>query len=275
MTYPKRTSGAQLPSAEELIDILAKESPRLALKYDFVDTHSFIFDAHREVSFLAESDDSWITSFKQIDLASLVKKIQANHQNIITYIHTHPNHADLYERLYESLVPQQDYSPSDALFVFGAASNARIERAIELYKKGVSNKIIISGHQPHYYSQSEPESARMAAVAEQAGIPKNDLIIEQQAITMPDNVKRTIDLLVSLNWKPASMTLIATDFVLSRAKMEWYKFTPWDIDIRVVAARSQSLNVTKEGWYKDDQTIALVLNEYAKLILETKISLTK
>jgi hypothetical protein len=275
MTYTKRTSGAELPSAEELMDILAKESPRIALKYDFVEINSLIFDTHREVSLLAGGDDSWITSFKQIDLPTLEKKIKANYQKIITYINTHPNHAGIYERLYTSLVPEQDHSPSDALFVFGAASNARVERAVELYKKGVSNKIIISGHRPHYHPESEPEAVRMAAVAEQAGVPKNDLIIEQQAITMPDNVKRTLDLLISLNWKPASITIIATDFVLSRAKMEWYKFTPWDIDIRVVAAHSQSLNFTKEGWYKDDQTIALVLNEYAKLILETKISLIK
>jgi hypothetical protein len=88
-------------------------------------------------------------------------------------------------------------------------------------------------------------------------------------------VKRSIDLLFTLNWKPASVTLIATDFVLSRAKMDWYKFAPWDVEIKVVAPRSQSANFTKEGWYKNEKTVALVLNEYAKLIIETKVDLMR
>ncbi|HEY8992397.1 MAG TPA: YdcF family protein [Candidatus Microsaccharimonas sp.] len=275
MTYEKRTSGAQLPSAEELIDILAKESPRLALRYDFVETNSSIFDVHREISSLAGSDDGWITSYRQLDLDKLVEKIQTNHQAVINFIKIHPEHADLYERLYASLSPQQDLSPSESLFVFGASSNARIDRAVELYRQGISNKIIISGQQPHYSLGDESEAVRMGSVAKEAGIPESALLIEQKAITIPDNVKRTIDLLISMNWKPTSITIIATDFVLSRAKMEWYKFTPWNIDIRVVAAHAQSPNFTKEGWYKDDKTIALVLNEYAKIILETKIDLLK
>lgn len=273
MLHKARMSGAELPSAEELTEILSKESPRLAVRYDFLDNLASIFDAHNNISALANSDDSWIESFKQTDLVSLIDKINKNHQEIAEYIKAHQGLSEVYEKLYKSLVPKQDDSASEALFVFGAASNARIERAVELYKQGGSSKIIISGHQPHYGQESESEAMRMAKFAQQAGVPASDLILEESAITIPDNVKRSIDLLITLNWKPTSITLIATDFVLSRAKMDWYKFTPWDIEIKVIAPQSQSLNFTKEGWYKDEKTIALVLNEYSKLVLETKVDL--
>jgi hypothetical protein len=268
-------SGAELPSAEELTEILSKESPRLAARYDFLDKHTSIFDAHNNISALANSDDSWIESFKQTDLSSLINTINKNHQEIAEYIKAHQGQSEIYEKLYKSLVPKQDDSVSEALFVFGAASNARIERAVELYKKGVSSKIIISGHQPHYGQETKSEASRMAEFAQHAGIPTSDIILEERAITIPDNVKRSIDLLIALNWKPARITLIATDFVLSRAKMDWYKFAPWAIEIKVIAAQSQSLNFTKEGWYKDKKTVALVLNEYAKLVLETKMDLIR
>jgi hypothetical protein len=275
MSYTTRTSGAELPSAKELMEILSKESPRLALRYDFLDIHASIFDAYKTLSALAHSDASWIELYKEKDLALLLDKINKNHQEIAAYIQANQNQFALYEKVYASLVPEQDDSVSETLFVFGAASNARIERAVELYKQGVSAKIIISGHRPHYGQETESEAVRMVEFAQHAGVPASDLVLEDSAITIPDNVKRSIDLLFTLNWKPASVTLIATDFVLSRAKMDWYKFAPWDVEIKVVAPRSQSANFTKEGWYKNEKTVALVLNEYAKLIIETKVDLMR
>ncbi len=243
------------------------------MRYDFLDSNISIFDTYKNISEIAASDDTWIDSYKEMDINTLINKINKNHQDITEYIRTNQELAEIYETLYTCLVPARDESTSEALFVFGAASNARIEHAVNLYKQGVASKIIISGHRPNYGQATESEAARMAKFAQDAGIPISDLFIEEKAITIPDNVKRSIDLLIALDWKPASITLVATDFILSRAKMDWYKFTPWDIDIKVTAPRAQSASFTKEGWYKDSKTIALVLNEYAKLVLETKVDL--
>jgi hypothetical protein len=273
MSHKERTSGAELPSAKELTAILTKESPRLAVRYDFLDNNAFIFDIYKEVSALAGSDDTWINSYKAMSMETLIDKMNKNRQEIAEYIQTNQNLTETYENLYTRLVPPQDDSISEALFVFGAASNARIEHAVNLYKQGVSPKIIISGHQPHYEDAIESEAIRMAKFAQNAGVPISDLILEENAITIPDNVKRGIDLLIALDWKPASITLVATDFILSRAKMDWYKFTPWNTEIKVTAPQARSPSFTKEGWYKDSKTIALVLNEYAKLVLETKVDL--
>ena len=273
MPHKERTSGAELPSVEELTTILSKESPRLAVLYDFLDNNISIFDTYKKVSAQAGSDYTWIDSYKEMSMSTLIDKANQNHQEIAEYIKTNQNHTETYESLYTSLIPQKDESTSEALFVFGAASNARIEHAVELYKQGVAPKIIISGHQPHYGQAAESEAVRMAKFAHDVGVPTSDLILEENAITIPDNVKRGIDLLIALDWKPASITLVATDFILSRAKMDWYKFTPWDIQIKVTAPHAQSPNFTKEGWYKDSKTVALVLNEYAKLVLETKVDL--
>jgi len=273
MPQKERTSGAELPSPEELAVILSKESPRLAVRYDFLDNNASIFDTYKKLSALAGGDDTWIDSYKEMSVDTLIDKVNKNHQDIAQYIQTNQNLAETYESLYTSLVPPKDESASEALFVFGAASNARIEHAVNLYKQGVAPKIIISGHQPHYGQTTESEAVRMAKFAQDVGVPTSDLILEENAITIPDNVKRGIDLLITLDWRPTSITLVATDLILSRAKMDWYKFTPWDIQIKVTAPQAQSPSFTKEAWYKDSNTIALVLNEYAKLVLETKVDL--
>lgn len=269
-----RKSGAELPSASELLAILENESPRQAVKFDFLPTHNSIFDAYREVSQLADVADGWTINYPSMTLKDLVHAINICNALIVTFIMNN-SHDDLYRRLYRSLIPLEDLSESEAVFVFGAASNARIERAIELYNDGVAPKIIISGQRPFYGKSTESEAQRMANLAMERGIPASALILEENSITLPDNVKRSIDLLESIDWRPSALTIVATNFVLQRALMDWYKFTPWNIQIKPVAARPQYQTFTEGGWYSDKETIALVLNEYAKLVLETKIDLLR
>lgn len=275
MNYPKRTSGAQLPSATELWHILEKESQWLAIHFDYFDRYPEIFKAHMKLSRLAASNDSWILNYKNISLEEIDRQLIRNHDELKRYIIAHPEQSELYEEIYTSLIPKQIYEKSDAIFVFGSPSDARIDRAVELYQQGISNKIIISGKGPHYGLNDQSEASRMALRAEEKGIPAEAIIIEDQAITIPDNVKRTIDLLVLRNFKPASLTVVATDCILQRANMDWYKFVPWEMKIFPIGVEVQSAGFTKKGWYKDSNTTNVVLNEYAKLIFESKIDLIR
>ena len=273
--YQTRTDSTQLPSAPELLDILTKESQRKAVRLDFIQKNNAIFDVHRELSRRAGSDDSWIDDYRELDLQTLVQKVATNHADLARYIADHPDEKDLYVSFYNALMPKAEPQKADALFVFGAASNARIERAIELYNDGIAPKIIISGNSPHYLEGVQSEASRMATFAVDHGIPETALILEEASVTLPDNVKRTIDLFEATNWHPTSLVIVATNFVLTRATMEWYKFCPWDITITPIAAHPQSDKFTAEGWSIDPPTVALVLNDYAKIVLESKIDLMR
>ncbi len=273
--YQTRIDSTQLPSAAELLDILTKESQRQAVTFDFIQKNNVIFDAHRKLSQLARSDDSWIDHYQSLPLDTLVKQVNQNHAELADFIAQHPLEAVPYAAFYNALIPKAEVSNSEAIFVFGAATNARIERAIELYNAQVAQKIIISGNRPHYVEGAQSEAGRMAAVAEDLGIPHDHIILEQESVTLPDNVKRTIDLCEQLDWRPTSLAIVATNFVLTRAMMEWYKFCPWDIAIIPVAAHPQSPKFTADGWYADSASVALVLNEYAKIVLESKVDLMR
>lgn len=273
--YISRVDSTQLPTAVELLHILTKESQRHAAHFDFIQKNISIFDTHRELSRIAGSDDSWIDKYKEVSLETLAGMINKNHTELAQYIEHHQEETDLYKTFYSALVPHIASGKTDAIFVFGAATNARIERAVELYKDDVAKKIIISGNSPHYIEGTQSEAGRMAVFAEDKGIPHDHIILEQESITLPDNVKRTIDLFEQMNWRPTSLTIVATNFVLTRAMMEWYKFCPWDMTIIPIAAHPQSPKFTSEGWSADIATVALVLNEYAKLFLESKVDLMR
>lgn len=273
--HKARTSSVELPSAHELRDILTKESARKAVYFDYLSNNRDVFDTHRQLAQLAGANDGWTVAYPTIPLEQLTRLISDTHVQISQYIQKNNSDYLLYEKLYEALVPKQDETTSDAIFVFGSQSDARIMRAIELYKDGIAPKIIVSGKGPHYKEIHDTEAGRMAKVAQENGVPIESLVIEDKSITIPDNVKRTLDFFESTSWRPSSLTIIATDFVLRRAEMDWYKFSPWPIDIKPVAARSQSQKFTKDNWYKHSDSIGLVLNEYAKLILESKIDLLR
>jgi uncharacterized SAM-binding protein YcdF (DUF218 family) len=115
----------------------------------------------------------------------------------------------------------------------------------------------------------------MADIAVTHCIPASALILEEKSITLPDNVKKTLDLFEAMRWQPQSITYVITNYAMRRAHMEWYKFTPWDIDIKAVAASQQSPYFAPDTWYNDAHTTSLVLNEYAKLIIESKMDLLR
>ncbi len=271
--YKKRVSSAQMPTAAEVLDILKKESQRPAVRFDFIVKNQSIFDSFRELCRLANCDASWLDDYATTELETLGERIMTTLNTLTPFITAHRQYNDLYVSLYTALIPPENLSPSDGIFVFGADTNARIARAVELYKNDTAKTIIISGNSPHYVKTHESEASRMARYATEHGVPQSDLLLEEVSLTLPDNVKRSIDLFEETKWQPASLTIVSTNFVLTRALMEWYTFCPWDIEIKPVAAHPQSNRFTANGWMNDSFTVALVLNEYAKIVFESKLAL--
>lgn len=268
-----RTSNTELPSARELWEILAKESQRAAVHYDYLKLHPDIFVSFRELCRRNGAEFDWIDMYERIDLTELDSRLRACFDKLEAGIlnKSDPLHAAVYDRLAVSKTPEK----ADAIFVFGSPNDVRIKKAVELYKADFSDKIVISGHGPFYASHTQSEAERMADVAISEGIPESALLLEPEAITIPDNAKRTLDLFEKIEFKPAKLIIVASPFVLRRCEMDWYKFTPWNIETIPIAADSMSYDLTKEGWTTTSRGIRVVLNEYAKLVFETKMDLLR
>lgn len=268
-----RTSNAELPSADELWEILAKESPRYAVYYDYLKLHPDIFVSFKELCRKNGAEYDWVDLYEQIDLEELDARLRTCFDKLEACILTQTD--PLYKSVYDSLVISKAPEQADAIFVFGSPNDLRIRKAIDLFKDKFADKIVISGHGPFYASHTQSEAERMAAVAIEEGIPRAALLLESQAITIPDNVKRALDLFEKIEFKPTKLLIVASPFVLRRCEMDWYKFTPWDIEVIPIASGSLSYDLTREGWTTTSRGVRVVLNEYAKLIFETKMDLLR
>lgn len=265
----KRMSELELPSAEELRTMIKKESLRLAVKRDYLVRNAKVFDKYREVAQLAEVDLCVIDGYKSMSFDEVIERLHIVTNELERFLRQ-PKLYRLAEMLYQPLNCTRDPEHSDLILVFGSAQNLRINKAIDLYQKEFAPKIMTTGAAPHWKSSDVSEGDRAAQYAVNQGIPESDIIVENRSIATPDNVKRCLDMLEKMNWRPHRLVMVTSEFNARRAYMDVYKFTPWEIQIYAVSPEpSEELN--KYNWIKTERGRRIILNEYAKLIIEDKI----
>jgi uncharacterized SAM-binding protein YcdF (DUF218 family)/glycosyltransferase involved in cell wall biosynthesis len=126
---------------------------------------------------------------------------------------------------------------ADAIVVFaggvgesgkaGGGAQERIERAIELYKAGLSRHLVLSSG--YVYSFREAEVMRTIAIDN--GVPADAIVLEEQASNTYQNVIFVRDILRTHHW--TSVVLVSSPYHMRRALLVWRKAAP---DVRVFAA---------------------------------------
>lgn len=263
-----RTNNLELPSANELRVMIKKESPRLAARRDYFQQYPELFDAITE---LAANHRVDMGVFKDYAAMTFDDVIASLHDFVNALEPAVDSESELTLRVYDKLSVSIDPEVSDCIFVLGSPADLRIAKAVELYKEGIAPKIIVTGARPHWgTSDSLAEADRTAAYAYEHSVPVGAVIVENNSIAVPDNVKRSVDLMERMNWRPEKVTIVTAGFNLRRAHMDMYKFPPWHMQIYTVAANG-SEGINRNNWVGSERSRRIILNEYAKLIIESKI----
>lgn len=270
-----RSSNTQLPTADELHEILAGESQRKAVRYDFLVNHPALFATYKGLGNQVGFSISWIDDYAQLELETLGLAALEATEKLYNFISFGSATQEQLDGLFDALVIDDRPQACDAIFVFGSPANARIAHAVGLYQRSLAPIIITSGKGPHYGATELSEAERTAQFAIEQGVPEGSIMIEPESITLPDNVKRTLDMFELQQFKPQKICVVATSYIMQRAVMEWYKFTPWEIEIIGSAAPAQSPELRKDSWYRSERGIRMLLNEYVKIVLEHKMDLIR
>jgi len=127
---------------------------------------------------------------------------------------------------------REDRTPvaSDAIVVFaggvgesgqaGGGQQERLKQAIDLYKAGYSDRLILSSG--FVYSFKEAESMRAVAIGE--GIPADHIELELRARNTLENVTFVHAILERQKWK--RILLVSSPYHMRRAHMVWTKTAP-------------------------------------------------
>ena len=148
-------------------------------------------------------------------------------------------------KLYEYLSEEDSPDKSDLIIAFGAKTNARVEKAIELYKKRLSTILLFSGSSP-LYANIEPEAEVYKEIALKVGIPEDDIITETKSITVADNVRSSLNLLDEMHITYKNIIIVNSPYTQRRSYSHLEKYTPTGTKIYRVNC------TTKEGLRKND-----------------------
>lgn len=138
---------------------------------------------------------------------------------------------------------------ADAIVVLGGGVNpdgtlspmvqARVSRAVELYRRRIAPRIILSGRCGLTDPDPPPvtEAAAMADLAHQQGVPRAKLLLEEQSKDTVGNAYFTrIDYLEPNQW--TSIRVVTSDFHLSRAAWVFRKIMGASFDFSFVSSFS-------------------------------------
>ena len=265
----ERTNVTQLPPSIEIWEMLGKESSRRAKRFDFLEMNPGIFTELRNVAVQARANDRVVSEWQAMSFDD----VMGSSMNLVDELDRYLSDETTWQNaksLYAPLNLQIEPKDSDLIFVFGSNINARVDKAIELYRAGIAPKIMTTGLGSNYSKQTMSEGRLQANYAISEGIPAEAIIVEECSITTSDNVKRSFDMWQDMDWKPTHVTLVTSEFHLLRAYADMYKFSDYDIEI-YTASPVPTDDLNEINWIKSEFGRRVILNEYAKLIMSSKV----
>ena len=263
-----RTSPTQLPTYKELKKILASEATRKIpsekanVHYaDFSTIIMLLKSFNLPTKFFTEN-----FKFEDFDDDMLFNETLTMFNNLVDNILNTQNDFTkqrLFNNLYDYLSESDKPKKVDLIFVFGSKQTFRIEKAIELYKKGYAQKILVSGRSPSYENENTiSEVEAFAQFAIEHGVPKRDLIIEKESITVPDNVKRSLNLLEKENIPHNSIILVNSTFSQRRGWAHFSKMSEVGTKLIRVNVDEVSDTFSRDGWYKNETGTKVIVKEF-------------
>lgn len=170
-------------------------------------------------------------------------------------------------KLWAYLAITSELRPCDSIVVVGGkVAQSRGDVVLELLKRGLSQKIIITGDKPFFDKVSQTNEAH--ALTKYLAINQvsiSDIITEDKAQNTTENVYYTYLMLKKINYFPKSIILVANPMQMTRL---YYTFQVlgkkygWLPDI---LCQPIKIRVDDTDYFKNFDEFCLLLNEYTKL----------
>ncbi|MDX2776606.1 YdcF family protein [Streptomyces caniscabiei] len=110
----------------------------------------------------------------------------------------------------------------------------------------------------------KPEAKRYKDILIALGVPAQAVITEDKSITIPDNVRHSLTLLKERQIHFDSITIVNSPYAQRRGWAILKKRLPQHV--KVYRVNSDCADIyKKENWYKQEETLRVVLNEFVKM----------
>lgn len=157
--------------------------------------------------------------------------------------------------------PSEQCGPADAIVAISGGDTAvRTKHAVELYQDGWAPLIIFSGAAQDKTGPSNAQAMQQIAIS--AGVPSDDILIEEYAETTKQNAIKTNELLETHGIR--SVILVTSGYHQRRASLEFHK----RIDQTTITVRNSPTSDRDWDWYwwTTPRGWWLAIGEFVKII---------
>lgn len=156
---------------------------------------------------------------------------------------------------------------ADVIIVFGSQDLGRIEKAVMIKKKGLVDKIVVSGS-GRYDSddrESVPESLVFKKRAIELGVSEKDILVEDTSLTIGSNVRHSLNRLNDAGIECKSIMTMVAWFAQRRAWCHLMKYTEGVDIIRVNSDIPEGKPLSMKNWYRNELGMNVVYGEFLKM----------
>ena len=159
------------------------------------------------------------------------------------------------------LSPQDSLRPSDVIVaVSGGETQQRAAEAIKLYRQGYAPKLIFSGAAHDKNGPSNAASMRQQALT--AGVPSQDIYIEEDSANTAENATNTTPILKQLGVE--RVILVTSPYHQRRASIDFRRAA--GSDIQIINHSSTDSSWRKNSWWTSPFTVWLTISELQKTL---------
>lgn len=152
--------------------------------------------------------------------------------------------------------------PADILLVPGGSHPQQMERAAELYHRGLAPYILPSGG---YNSKiDEIEWNYFQRIGLERGVPESAILREDQAQNTFDNARNSWEVIKSMDLHVESAVLVCKAHHSRRALMTYQTVFPMGIKF-MVSAVTDKRGIGRDDWFLQEDRIKAVMTEVEKI----------
>lgn len=162
------------------------------------------------------------------------------------------------EQITALLFSEDPVRPVDYVIVMGGYQQARADRAAELYWRGLTKKIIVTGGMVTGAPCPMSQAKFLASYLGQQGISTNDIFLEDQSQNTPENLKMSARF---VGHQPTSLGLVTIPYHILRVRLTAAIVLPEHL----VSVFPDSRLYIKDLWPSSEPWRQRVLGEVVKL----------
>jgi uncharacterized SAM-binding protein YcdF (DUF218 family) len=167
------------------------------------------------------------------------------------------------EPITEFIFKEDDLEAVEVILVAGGSIPGLMEKAAELYHKGLGKYILPSGGYNKKLNEHETEFEYLKEIGLSLGVKEEHILKEDKAANTFENGIFSKEVLENLQVDDRKMILVSKAYHARRAYIS-YKLSFVDSEI-LSATVPDRRGITKENWYKTQDHIDLVMQEVEKV----------